>query len=252
MSAAFRIGMQLYGLDTAGRADLPGTLKALAAMGCQGIEGAPWCEGDLAGLDAARRAAGLAWVGLYLSQPADLLDPAHPRHAVLRTLGVRHAVAGWSSPAAPDQCAEIARLAAVLRDAGLTLNYHNHTQEFRLVEGRPALDILAETVPPALLAFELDPYFALRAGADPAAWIRRFAGRMSRLHVKDLDPRDQSVAIFGRGVLDAPAVLRAAADAGIEWLVIEFHPGLPDPLGMARQCIEGLRAALARAGLDGA
>jgi|GEM_PF-6709670 len=37
----------------------------------------------------------------------------------------------------------------------------------------------------------------------------------------------------------------AAARSDVKWLVVEFHPGLANPLEMARLCLEGVRKILA-------
>ena len=41
------------------------------------------------------------------------------------------------------------------------------------------------TLDPALVGFELDVYWALVGGADPAALIRQYGARIPLLHVKD-------------------------------------------------------------------
>src|SRR5690606_13405481 len=120
---------------------------------------------------------------------------------------------------------ELGALAGRLQPMGMRLAYHNH--EFELVEfdGTTGLELLFEAAGPAL-AVELDLAWVARAGHDPAAFLGKFPGRVYSVHAKDNAPdgeaRDeQGFAALGKGVLDWNAILPAAADAGVEWYIIE-------------------------------
>ena len=98
-----------------------------------------------------------------------------------------------------------------------------------------AWEFLTETlaIPADLLGCEFDVGWLTVAGEEPAEWIRRYAGRVPMLHMKDFyftepgkaqgkNPEDLADATLGRGRLNVPAVLDAAKDAGVEWLIVEF------------------------------
>ncbi|MDD5678475.1 MAG: sugar phosphate isomerase/epimerase [Kiritimatiellae bacterium] len=243
----FKFGIQLYGLQDVFRKDMRGTLQALAGFGYQGIELIPLYDMAAEPLAATLRALKLEAVGFYAFRPLELLDPNHATYAQLRTLGIHHVSAGFPQRVNQDWPAaieEIRRLADVIRRQGLTLDYHNHEQELQCVQGRPALELLAQQTDKKLVQFELDTYMTAKAGADPVQWIKRLAGSMSRLHVKDIKRHDDAVAVFGKGDLNARAILQAAAHSGVEWLIVEFHPGLANPLEMARLCLQGVRKIL--------
>ena len=240
----FKLGIQLYGLQDNFRKDMRGTLKALAGFGYQGIELIPPYETVAESLAVNLHALGLEAIGFYAFKPWELLDPNHATYGQLRTLDIRHVSIGLPQKVNqdwPEAIEEIRCLAEVVSRQGLTLDYHNHEQEFQCFQDHPALALLAEQSDPAHVQFELDTHFALKAGADPCRWIKRFAGRMTRLHLKDLNVSDGSVAVIGDGILDVHAVVAEAVRGGIEWIVIEFHPGLANPLEMARLCREGVR-----------
>lgn len=243
-SSAFKLGIQLYGLQDNCSKDMPGTLKALAGFGYQGIEFTPPYQTAAESLAATLCAFGLQAIGFYAFKPQELLDPNHATYTQLRTLGIRHVSTGFPQMVNqewPEAIEQIRCLADIIHRQGLTLDYHNHEQEFQCVQGRPALELLAQQTDPNLVQFELDTYMTVKASEDPVKWIERFAGRMTRLHVKDIHRHDDSVAVFGKGDLNARAVLQAAARSGVEWLIVEFHPGLANPLEMARLCLEGVR-----------
>ncbi len=60
-------------------------------------------------------------------------------------------------------------------------------------------------------------------GEDPVRVLRRLAGRVPIIHVKDLwalDERGKFTAV-GTGVVDVAGSMRAAAETGVEWAVVE-------------------------------
>ncbi len=121
---------------------------------------------------------------------------------------------------------------------GLTLGYHNHSAELRPVDGRTPLDRLAGRVDPSV-AFQLDIFWVVVGGAEPAAVIDRLGERVVSLHVKDgvTLPSDAASGEpflnvpIGEGIVDPrPAIAAADAHDGIEWLIVEFDHVAGDPL----------------------
>ena len=120
---------------------------------------------------------------------------------------------------------ELGAMAARLQPMGMQLAYHNHDFELVEYDGRTGLELLFEAAGPAL-AVELDLAWVARAGHDPAAFLGRFPGRVYSVHAKDNAPDgqaqdEQGFAAVGQGVLDWDAILPAAADAGVQWYIIE-------------------------------
>jgi sugar phosphate isomerase/epimerase len=119
--------------------------------------------------------------------------------------------------------AEAAGFADRLRSFALRLVYHNHSHELERFGGQTALAALMAATSSDTLLAELDTYWLQHGGANPAAWIRRYKGRVPLVHVKDMavvrgGPVDAEV---GEGNLDWAAILDACRDAGTEWLVVE-------------------------------
>jgi sugar phosphate isomerase/epimerase len=141
----------------------------------------------------------------------------------------------------------VGRAGEQLRAAGMTFIYHNHSHEFIKYDGRTAIEIMADVAAPEHLAFELDLCWVQAGGADPAAWIRRLGHRVPIVHCKDLgigrDGKPHSMPV-GSGNLNWPAILAAAEEVGVKWLVVEVedeHAG-GDPFESLRVSIENLRA----------
>jgi len=121
-------------------------------------------------------------------------------------------------------------LADLLEPHGMRLCYHNHDHEFvspRETEGRSAFEILVEETDDAV-GFELDLGWANAAGYDPTELLRRFGDRIPLVHLKDVS-RDGEPVELGDGVLDVPACVDAAREAGVEAIVYE-HDAPEDPI----------------------
>jgi len=111
-----------------------------------------------------------------------------------------------------------------LAKAGMDFSYHNHNHELVKYDGKTWLDSLYEQADPRRLKAEIDTYWIQAGGADPADWVRKCAGREPLLHLKDMcvtPKREVRVAELGNGNLNWPAILKAAEDGGVEYLLVE-------------------------------
>ncbi len=137
------------------------------------------------------------------------------------------------------------------RDAGMMLCYHNHAFEFDPSDGKTLLETLMESTDGAVVALELDVFWASVAGQDPAALLERYAGRVPLLHLKDKAegtpvqfnqklPRSAFKEVGGGTIPMAP-VLRAARAAGVRHYIVEQDHTPGDPLDSLRQSFEYLR-----------
>jgi len=132
-----------------------------------------------------------------------------------------------------------ARLAA----KGVTLAYHNHGREFERFGDRLGLEILYDESDPANLKAQLDTFWVQNGGASPAAWVRRLAGRLPMLHLKDAGVIDGKTAQYeiGEGNLDWGAILPAAREGGTEWFIVELGKAPHEPIESLRISFENLK-----------
>lgn len=128
--------------------------------------------------------------------------------------------------------AEAVELAERLRSFGLQLVYHNHSHELERYGGQTALEALLTATSPDTLQAELDTYWLQYGGVNPAAWIRRYKGRVPLVHLKDMAVvAGRTVdAEVGEGNLDWAGILDACRYAGTEWLVVEQDAPRHDPI----------------------
>jgi sugar phosphate isomerase/epimerase len=119
---------------------------------------------------------------------------------------------------------ELAPIAERLAQEGMDFSYHNHNHELMRYGEKTWLAMLYEQAPPEMLKAEIDVYWIQAGGGDPAAWIRKCAGREPVLHLKDMavgPDREQRMAEIGAGNMNWPAILQAAKEGGAEWYLVE-------------------------------
>jgi sugar phosphate isomerase/epimerase len=241
------IALQLYTVRDETARDFSGTLRQVAALGYDAVECAGY--GDLSVTELRTL---LAELGLQApsSHCVGLDMPKEKLVAELtfaRELGCAYAVLPWLGPERFTQTPfstlvkEFAALGQLSQEAGLQLVYHNHDYSFaRREDSHLLLDDLLAALDPALLALELDVYWAAYAGIDPVAYLHQHAGRVPLVHLKDMDAERAMIEV-GDGILDIATIIAAGQEAGARWLIVEHdHPTLP-ALESARRSLQNLR-----------
>jgi sugar phosphate isomerase/epimerase len=137
------------------------------------------------------------------------------------------------------------RIGERCRAAGLRFAYHNHDFEFEtLGANTPVYDTLLARTDPATVWFELDAYWAYKAGQDPAAYFERFPGRFALLHDKDgTAPPERAMVDVGKGVIDFRRLFALSRTAGLRYAFVE-HDQPDDALARIRASYEHLARLL--------
>lgn len=223
-----RIGLQLYTFREELDRDFAGALRRIAAMGFAGVETAFFSEAVPLG-DAAAELRSLGLTVFAAHVPLPLGDGREVARRTADAFGCRRVIwHGWPRDPRYDSLDGIRRLAAEFNAAhaaaqadGLTFGIHNHWWECEPVEGQYPYRVLLDELDPAIF-IEFDAYWARVAGLDPVAAIAELGSRLPLLHLKDGPARrHEPMAALGTGVLDIPAILRAAGD-GLEWAIVEL------------------------------
>ncbi len=211
---------------------------AIAAIGYDGVEVAGTYGLAAEALREKLDAHGLSVVSAHVplaEMEADL--PEVVRYH--KTLGNDTLIVPWVGPDLRGEDAaswqtlgrRLEQLARRCSYANMRFMYHNHDFEMVEIDGRPAIDWMLEGVDPELVGFEIDVAWVQAGGQNVPAMLARYAGRCSRIHMKDLSESGEGkgLADVGYGILDWDAILPAARQAGVEWLVVE-HDEPVDPL----------------------
>jgi sugar phosphate isomerase/epimerase len=124
---------------------------------------------------------------------------------------------------------------ALAKARGLTLAYHNHATEFRPMDGSSGFDELLRRLDPSVVTIELDCGWAFAGGRDPVQLLRDHPTHFQLLHLKDLNRpttltyEGMNAADIGKGMTDWPALLGAAAKAGVKYAYVEQEPPYKSP-----------------------
>lgn len=226
-----RIAAQLYTLRRQCQSldDFARTLRRLRDIGYQAVQVSGIGPVDTKDVALALGDAGMTCAATHLDWRRFLDEPQavieqhklwNCRHAAIGSLPQEYRDAAGIERFAMELVPVAERLAA----EGIDFSYHNHSFEFARHGGRTLLEMLYHRVGGEHLKAEIDIYWVQHGGGDPVQWIRRCAGRIPLLHLKDMvigPDTKQRYAEVGEGNLNWPDILAAAKEAGVLWYIVE-------------------------------
>ncbi len=233
-----RVGIQLYSLRDDARRDLERTLADIAGIGYKDVEllgsmnnfGMPPAR-----LRAVLDANGLRAPSTHVSGNA--LDDLDRQLDEARTLGHEYLIVASLPITGPRTVDDYRRWADRLNEAGrisrqrgVWIGFHNHANDFAVIDGVVPYDVLMERTDPAITRMQLDTGNIALAGLDPHEYMRRFGTRYWSFHIKDV-PRLGAThdAELGTGVIDFPRLLESIDRIDEKHLFVEqeTYPGTP-------------------------
>jgi sugar phosphate isomerase/epimerase len=252
-STKIPVGLELYSVRDQLKKDPESTVRAVAKMGYQDLEFyAPyleWSEDQAKQMRKLLDELGIHCYSTHNDEDSFSDSKIQKASELNKILGSRYMVLAWSDPK-PDldgwkKVAESLNNAAEkLAPSGLKVGYHNHDAEWKPVEGKRPIEVIASNTKPSVM-LQLDVGTCLEAGADPVAWIKANPGRIRSIHCKDWSP-DPNVGyktLFGEGKADWKAIFQAAENqGGVEFYLIEQEGSRYPELETARRCLEAFRS----------
>lgn len=246
------VGLELYSVRDELQKDPQGTVRAVAKMGYQCVEFyAPYYDWTEAQAKDMRKLMDDLKIECYSTHNDEsFFSDAKIDHArsLNQILGTKYMVQAWSDPKpnvdAWKALADKLNAAAVkLEPSGLKVGYHNHDAEWKPLEGKRPIEVLAANTKPSVM-LQLDVGTCLEAGADPVAWIEANPGRIRSIHCKDWSP-DPNIAyktLFGEGKANWKAIFQAAESVGgVEYYLIEQEGSRYPQLETAQRCLAAFR-----------
>lgn len=269
-----KIALQLYSVREQVQEDLRGVLQKVKEFGYSGVEFAGLYDHDP--LEVKQMCEEIGLVPLSAHVPfVDLMEKTDEIIECYKNVGCKYVVIPYLTPEyrpGEEGFAKVIEGAKVLGEAmkkyDMVLQYHNHDFEFKKIDGEYALDILYKEVSPDLLQTQLDTCWVNVGGENPAEYVKKYAGRIPTVHLKDFagsksekmyaligiddDKKTETKGTFefrplGKGLQDFKSIVKAADEGGAEWFIVEQDsPSMGyTPLECAKISVEYLLSEIA-------
>ncbi|MGE5393609.1 MAG: sugar phosphate isomerase/epimerase family protein [Candidatus Saccharibacteria bacterium] len=254
---AKELGLQLYSVRDDMQKDPRGTVKKIGAMGYSFVEAAGYGDGKFYGMEPA------AFKALVDSSGMVFLA-SHTGQAVPDSANWEKTMAWWDQAIAAHKAAGVTYIVQPFMDsvgyttlagvqrycdyfnavgekcnaAGIRFGYHNHSGEFKEVEGQTIYDYMLKNTDPAKVMFEMDLYWITEGGKNPVDYFNAYPGRFELWHVKD------KAEIGGKDTkMDFKPIFENAAKAGVKKYIVEIEEYNFSPIESAQKSLEFLMKA---------
>jgi sugar phosphate isomerase/epimerase len=237
-----RIGLELYSVRAAMKADPERTLAAIRAIGYTDVE-LLWSFNNFGRSPQQVRDTldkeGLRAPSAHIA-PETILDEWDRSLDTAKLLGHEYLIV----PSLPDETkrsldswkywADFFNVAGTIaRRSGIWLAFHNEPEHMKELEGRIPYDLFLEKIDPKVVRLQLDVGNMLMGGADPMQYLARYPDRYWTFHLKDVVADKSHDTELGTGVFDLKPFLSAVRDIGHKPCYVE-QEGAKDELASAR------------------
>lgn len=231
------IGLQLYSLRDLFAKDVPASLDQARSFGFEYVELAGTYNLAPEQFKAQLAAKGLKPIsGLFPFEK--YRDNVEAVATEAKALGLQYVGCAWiphqtfDEKAAREAAAVFNRAGEALAKHGLKFFYHTHGYEFQPHGNGTLFDLMMAETKPELVKYEMDVFWVVHPGQDPVKLLEKYGNRFALMHVKDMKKGTQT-GIFtgqsdvkndvtiGTGMMDWPAILKAAQKAGVKYYFIE-------------------------------
>jgi len=261
------IGLQLYTVRDAMAKDPKGTLRRVAKIGYNSVEGATYTGDEkFYGMSPKEfkdvlKDNGLVMPSSHYRLGEDKMNGQVMNGTMLhdwdraiedaKKVGLKYMVCAWLSPEERGTLDHYKKVADDLnaagekcKKAGIQLCYHNHNFEFEKQGDQYPYDILMAT-DKDLVKMEMDIYWIKKAGQDPIALFKKHPGRFPLWHVKDMDKTpQQNFTEVGNGIIDFKKIFKYKDLAGMKYFYVEQDMTPGDPFVSISQSIAYIKKNL--------
>ena len=216
------VGLELYSVRDEMKTDLLGTVRRVGQMGYEGVEFySPYFEWTPEYAKEVRKVLDEAKLTCWSTHNSSTsFDPANIQKAIdlngiigsktliMASAGRVNGLDGWKTVADKLTAGQ-----EKLKAAGMTAGFHNHALEFKPIDGKRPMDVLAANTPKDVM-LQLDVGTCIEAGSDPVVWIKGNPGRIGSLHLKEWSKEKGYRVLFAEGVAPWKDIFAAAEKSG--------------------------------------
>lgn len=242
-----KVGLQLYSVRKDCGKDLDGTIAQVAKMGYMGVEFAGYYGRSAKEMRKLLEANGLVCCGTHTGLDTLLGDTLKATIMYNKAIGNKYLIVP-SLPAkyrgSHEAWLETAKLfnelSAKVKPYGMRVGYHNHSVEFKPVDGKLPWDTFMENTDKDVI-MQLDTGNACHGGADPFPFLYRYPERAVTVHVKEYSQKNDK-ALIGEGDLNWKAFFALCeAVGGTDWYIVEHETYAYPPLECVERCLRNLK-----------
>jgi len=190
------IGIELYSVRDEMTKDTLATVRAIARMGYEVVEFYgpyyAWTPDFVKDVRKMMEDTGIRCNSTHndarnfrpegIQKAIDYNKTLGARYVVMASSGSVSGLDGWKGVGDT-----LTQAMEKLRPAGLRSGYHNHQTEFKPVDGKRPIEVIAANTPKDVM-LQFDVGTCVEGGGDPVAWINANPGRINCLHLKDWAP----------------------------------------------------------------
>ncbi len=248
------IGLQLYSLRDAMKADALGTLKIVSDIGFATLEAANYAEGKIYGMAPSEFKKVVKGLGMKMTS-AHLGGPNYTKETHTEAMDwwkkaiEDHLVAGCKFIVKPSMpmpktmdelkmwCDFYNAIGEITTASKVQFGYHNHDREFKEVEGKIIYDAMIKNTDPKKVFFEMDVYWVMRGGFKAVDYMNKYPDRFPVLHIKDEKEIGES------GQLDFKSIYETAYKNGLKDAFVEVERYNFEPIVSVQKSYDFLKAA---------
>lgn len=218
-------------------------LKKVKELGFDGVEFAGFHGYDAETLKKTLDELGLVAVGAHMNLDRDMTpDKIGDTLKFMQTLGAKTVGIGGADTETETSLRHVIDVMGNAQKEAekvdMKVYFHNHTREFTEPLYATEPGTIFDRIKKACY-MQIDTYWSFHAGKDNTSLIAENRDRIVHLHIKD--GLDGTPKALGEGNNDLNAVVKAAKDNGIEWLILENDDPVPDGLSDISRSMVWLR-----------
>jgi sugar phosphate isomerase/epimerase len=237
-------GLQLYSVREDCGKDLPGTVAAVAKMGYKGVEFAGYYGRDAKTLRKMLDDNGIVCCGTHTG--FDTIWGANLDKTVEfnKTLGNPYLIVpGMGAKTRQDwldKAKQFNEIADKLKPLGMWCGYHNHSSEFKEVDGEKPWDtFFGNTKKEVVMQFDIGN--AKGGGGDYVEYVKKYPGRALTIHVKPWSKTNPK-AVIGEDDLPWKEIFELSETiGGTRWYIVEYEVGGVPALKAVEQCLQTMK-----------
>lgn len=231
------VGFQTFPIRDMLSKDFSGTMKMMAGLGYQytemcypkGYAGAGF--GPLVDVKAVDLRKMIEDAGMYC--PSCHIGMGNLKNNFSECMEFAHAL-GLSQVVAPgletpgktladfkEAAGEFSKIAAKIKSEGMATGLHNHTGEFKMLDGELIYDAIMEALDGDLVKMQFQTE-VINVGFKGSTYFKRYPGRFISAHLSDWTAEKKQAPI-GQGIIDWKEFFEDAKTAGIKNFFVEMN-----------------------------